>query len=284
MNIGGIVSKGSASASRQAQSNRASNGDPAYPKGKVVRAARNAAQILQYLSKQITPLPLAKIARDLQIVPSTCLHTLHTLARENLVTHDPSRKEYVIGLGVLAMARGPALSAGDVSIVRPVIERVARAHDLTVSLWRPIADDRLLMVLAAFGPGSIRVHVSVGHTRSLVEGAAGRIAVAHLGLGTRALRRLFNAVHWARPISFEEYKSQIARARTRGWAVDERYLMREASSVAVPIFDAEGGFIMSCVGTMLATRYDEDAASRLAKDLISAASEIGRAAPAFRDR
>ena len=274
------------SVSRHVRSNRAAVADAAnpYPKGKIVRAARNAARILQYLSNQITPLPLAQIARDLQLVPSTCLHTLHTLARENLVTYDPARKEYVIGLGVLAMARGPALNAGDVSIVRPVIERVARAHDLTVSLWRPITDDRMQMVLAAFGPGSIRVHVSVGHTRSIAEGAAGRIAVAYRGLDARTLRRLFNAVRWARSLGYEKYKSQVARSRSRGWAVDERYLLREASSVAVPVFDAGGRFIMSCVGTMLATRYDVDSASRLAADLIAAASEIGGSVPAFRDR
>lgn len=250
-------------------------------KGKVVGAARNAARILQYLSNQITPLPLAQIARDLQMVPSTCLHTLHTLARENLVTCDPVRKEYLIGLGILALARGPALMAGDITVVRPLIERVARDHDLTVSLWRPISDSQLLMILAAFGPGSVRVHVNVGHTRSIVEGAAGRIAVANLDINPRQMRRLFNAAQWARPLTFEKYLTQVARAKTRGWAVDDRNLLREAASVSVPVLDAEGRFIMSCVGTMLATRFDEGTASRLAGDLAAVAREIGRVSPTF---
>lgn len=249
-------------------------------KGKIVGAALNAVKILQYLSNQVSPVPLAQIARELELIPSTCFHTLHTLGRENLVSYDPVRKEYLIGFGILALARGAALRGGDISVVRPLLERVAQEHDLTVSLWRPISDSDMLLLLVAFGPGGVRVHLNVGYTRSIASGSAGRIMVAHLNPGARQLRKQFNAVRWNRPLPFEKYQAQVAKARSRGWAVDERHLLKDAVSVSVPVFDHAGHFVMACGGTMLASRYNEEVAARLAADLATAAHEIGGLSPA----
>jgi DNA-binding IclR family transcriptional regulator len=248
-------------------------------KGKIVGAALNAVKILQYLSNQVAPVPLAQIARELELIPSTCFHILHTLARENLASYDPVRKEYLIGFGVLSLARGAALRGGDISMVRPLLERVAHKHDLTVSLWRPISDSDMLLILVAFGPGGIRVHLNVGYTRAIAAGSAGRIMAAYLNPSARLLRRQFNAVRWNRPLPFEKYQAQVARARSRGWAVDERHLLKDAASVSVPVFDHAGQFVMACAGTMLASRYNDEAASALAADLAAAAREIARVPP-----
>lgn len=246
-------------------------------KGKVVRAALNTVRIIQYLSERVSPCSLAQVARELQMVPSTCFHTLHTLAREKLVAYDPVRKEYVAGHGLIALARSPAIRRGDVSIIRPVLERVALEHDLTVSLWKPAAENRMSLLLAAYGPGSLRVHLNVGYTRPLYTGATGRIMAAYIKPTKRDLVRALKATEWARPPGMEQYLQQVVQARLRGWSVDERSLNRETVSIAVPVLNADGQFVMACAGTMLASRYTDDAAGRLIADLKAASREIGMA-------
>ena len=69
-------------------------------------AIARAAAILRLLGKSEAPLGVNAIARELGLVPSTCLYVLRALADEELVAFDPDTKRYRLEAGVLTLPRG----------------------------------------------------------------------------------------------------------------------------------------------------------------------------------
>ncbi len=248
-------------------------------KGKVVPAALSTVRILRYLSEQAQPASLTQVARSMNLIPSTCFHILQTLARENFVTFDPVRKDYTIGYGVMELAKGAAVIGRDVHQVRPILERVAQDHDVTVTLWRPITREQLMLVMSAFGRGAVRIHMSVGQRVPMLTAAAGRLMAAHMGFTPKELRALFRQVNWARPLTFEKFTAQAAEARKRGWTVDKGTFITGTAAVAVPVFDQDGQMVMAAAATLLVDRYDDALGARLAAALSAASRAIRQLAP-----
>jgi DNA-binding IclR family transcriptional regulator len=105
------------------------------------------------------------------------------------VSFDPAVKTYKIGQGVADLARGASIFGRNVDVIQGLLERIARDHDVAVTLWRPVSEDRMLLILAAFAAGQTRIHMSVGEHLPLLIGSAGRIMAAFQGLSPRELRR-----------------------------------------------------------------------------------------------
>src|SRR5258708_21776133 len=68
-------------------------------------AISRAAAVLRLLGKSDTPLGVQSIARELGLVPSTCLHVLRALVAEEFVSLDPETKRYSLEAAVLTLAR-----------------------------------------------------------------------------------------------------------------------------------------------------------------------------------
>src|SRR5271170_8455218 len=68
-------------------------------------AISRAAAVLRLLGKSDGPLGVQSIARELGLVPSTCLHVLRALVAEEFVSFDPDIKRYSLEAGVLTLAR-----------------------------------------------------------------------------------------------------------------------------------------------------------------------------------
>src|ERR1700752_3912421 len=68
-------------------------------------AISRPAAVLRFLGKSDAPLGLQPIARELGLVPSTCLYVLRALVAEELVSFDPDTKRYALEAGVLTLAR-----------------------------------------------------------------------------------------------------------------------------------------------------------------------------------
>src|SRR5215813_11130243 len=68
-------------------------------------AISRAAAVLRLLGKSEAPVSLQAIARELGLVPSTCLYVLRALVAEELVAFDADTKRYALEAGVLTLAR-----------------------------------------------------------------------------------------------------------------------------------------------------------------------------------
>ena len=70
-----------------------------------VPAVRRASAMLWHLGHHPDGLSLSRIARDLEVLPSTCLHILRELGAARLVAYKAKDKLYRLGSGVLSLAR-----------------------------------------------------------------------------------------------------------------------------------------------------------------------------------
>src|SRR3546814_13706360 len=67
-------------------------------------AISRAAAVLRLLGKSNVPLSLQAIARELGLVPSTCLYVLRALVAEEFVAFDADTQRYSLEAGMLTLA------------------------------------------------------------------------------------------------------------------------------------------------------------------------------------
>src|SRR3546814_15011397 len=95
-------------------------------------AISRAAAVLRLLGKSKVPLSLQAIARELGLVPSTCLYVLRALVAEEFVAFDADTKRYSLEAGVLTLARDWLRRNRFNDLVQPSLERIGQQFDLTL--------------------------------------------------------------------------------------------------------------------------------------------------------
>ena len=234
---------------------------------KLVGAAAGAVRILQHLAHAPDPVGLTPLARALHLNTSTCLNLLRTLSSFGLVRMNAGAKTYQIGLGVLDLARGVLSLGGAAALVQPMMREVALRHGITVTLWRRVSADRMVLTHIAETDRLMRIRMVVGQRLPSLIGAGGRIMAAHAGFDEAELRRRFEDLRWHRPPSFEAYLAQIEQARRQGWATDDGMHVQGTVTVAAPVMDDRSEVNLVCSGTMFSEQHDEATLPRIAEDL-----------------
>jgi len=231
---------------------------------KPVGAVLAGLTVLRHLAQAPTPMPLSRIARDLSLNPSTCLNILRTLAQENYVSVDPHAKLYSIGLGVLELASGALSRGGDLSGVRAVMDAISQAEGATITLWRRLSIDRMLLVLESLPTANVGIKMNIGQRLPLMIGAAGRIMAAHAQLPEEETRRQFDQLRMDEPIGYADFMAQAREAAERGWAIDDGNYSLGTASVAVPVLDRSGKAVFALSATVFSARFSLEWAERLA--------------------
>src|ERR1700749_5090614 len=93
-------------------------------------AISRAAAVLRLLGKSETPLGVQAIARELGLVPSTCLYVLRALVAEELVSLDADTKRYALEAGVLPLARQWLRRNQSNDLAQPMLDRIGHAHEV----------------------------------------------------------------------------------------------------------------------------------------------------------
>src|SRR5271168_417557 len=95
-------------------------------------AISRAAAVLRLLGKSNAPMGVQSVARELGLVPSTCLHVLRALVAEEFVSFDPDTKRYSLEAGVLTLARHWLRRNQFSHLAQDVLDRIGRKYDVTM--------------------------------------------------------------------------------------------------------------------------------------------------------
>src|SRR6202453_5163986 len=95
-------------------------------------AISRAAAVLRLLGKSNAPMGVQSIARELGLVPSTCLHVLRALVAEEFVCFDPETKRYSLEAGVLTLARHWLRRNRFNDLAQPVLDRISTSFGVTM--------------------------------------------------------------------------------------------------------------------------------------------------------
>lgn len=248
--------------------------DPAAgnPKSRVVPAVHRACAALWLLSRHPEGLNLSRVARELDILPSTCLHILRELADASLVAYNPETKLYTLGSGILSLARQLTEHNPFVQVSLPLLKRLSREFDVGASAQERNADRYLLVVAAAsVFPGDM---VSPGARSALFTSASGRLMAGFNTFSDKELRQRFDASRWQAQPDFSEWLKQVRTARRQGYATDEGQFRKGITAIAAPILNADGTADRAISITAITAQLDEDRRKMLVTAVKAAAAEI----------
>jgi DNA-binding IclR family transcriptional regulator len=230
-------------------------------------AITRAAAILRLLGRSETPLGVNAIARELGLVPSTCLYVLRALAEEELVMFDPDTKRYSLDAGVLTLARGWLRRDRFADLVQPVLERLARDHGVTMLGVQITGIEHIIVVAAAQGGIAIQLAAQVGSRFPALLSATGRCIAAFANYPAAQIEAKFRTLRWDNPPTFEEWQRQVAETRAQGYGVDESNYIAGITVVAAPVWKGPGRPSHALVAIGIGSALDEDAVRSLGQAL-----------------
>ena len=224
----------------------------------IVKPVVNAVRILRYLTHTGAPERAADIARHLSINPSTCFNILRTLVAEDVVDFNLLSKTYSAGLGLARLVEQLVTQGQKIQRAVPLMHELAAEFGVTVSLWRRLGSDRIVLVSSESSPTNLHIDMPAGQRLPILMGASGRLFAGRLGLTDAQLREEFDQIRWARSISFDTYLREVNRGRRRGWTVDDGYFSTGVLAIAAPVCDPSNNIAFTVSTIMIRGDRGED--------------------------
>jgi DNA-binding IclR family transcriptional regulator len=245
---------------------------------KPVGATLSTLQILQFAVEQVRPWTATEAARALSLNPSTCFNIVRTLVASGYFELVAEAKRYRVGAAFLSLARRLTTQSKDFGTVRPSMQAVADRYKLTVTLWKRCAPVRMELVVVATCNTSVNIQMPVGQRLPVLVGGMGRIMALSGGLSEELRRQVFGEIKWQRPLTYSAFLAQARLAEQTGWGVDEGYMHRSVTAVAVPV--RIGGREESIEYVCSATMFRHQYASVVLRDIAKALAPVAAAVAA----
>ncbi|MDB6142289.1 MAG: IclR family transcriptional regulator [Pseudomonas sp.] len=241
-----------------------------------VKPVSNAIRILRHLSQAGLPERSVDIARVLGINPSTCFNILRTLVMEDVVDFNPLSKRYSAGLG-LARLVGQLVTQGErVQFAKPLLQDLASRLRVTVTLWRRMGADRIVIVSSAASPTDVRIDMAEGQRLPILMGASGRLFATQVNLDDEKVQEGFERIRWARPLPFPVYRDEVQLAAERGWAVDDGFFSVGILAIAAPVYSPSGAIDFTVSAVLFRGQRDEQGIDDVGRALVEFCSELGK--------
>ncbi|MBL4721906.1 MAG: IclR family transcriptional regulator [Alphaproteobacteria bacterium] len=205
-----------------------------------VPAVTRSIAILRFLGRNDTPVGVVAIARELDIIPSTCLQILRTLVTEELVSVDPATKCYALDAGMLALVRNALRQDRFAGLVQPELDRLSARFGITAIGVRVIGLQHMNVVAISHSDLAFRIHVDVGSRFPALVSATGRCLAAFGGHSDTDLKRGFKAVRWENAPDYDAWFTEVEQTRHAGFGADVGNYIRGVTIVATPVFGLDG--------------------------------------------
>ena len=239
-----------------------------------VPAISRAAAVLRLLGRRNVPLGVQAIARELDLVPSTCLYILRALVAEELVSFDTDTKRYALEAGVLTLARHWLRANRFNEIAQPQLDRISEAFGVTM-LGVNIVGLEHIIVVAISQPGrDFHLSTQIGTRFPALISATGRCIAAFGGYADAELDTRFHALRWDNPPDLQEWRMQVAETRAQGSAVDASNYISGITVVAAPVWKARGKLGHALVGLGISSALEQAGVGALQDVMLTASRSL----------
>ncbi|MEH6482968.1 MULTISPECIES: IclR family transcriptional regulator [Pseudomonas] len=240
----------------------------------IVKPVSNAIRILRHLSQIGTPERSVDIARQLAINPSTCFNILRTLVNEEVVEFSAMSKRYSVGLGLARLVEQLVTQGNRVQLAKPLLQNLAARLRVTITLWRRMSPDRIVIVSSAASPTDVRIDMAEGQRLPILMGASGRLFANQINLDDPDIQSAFEKIRWARPMPLDTYREEVELAAERGWAMDDGHFSVGILAVAAPVYSPSRSIDFTVSAVMFRGQRDEEGLADLGKALIEFCDEV----------
>lgn len=221
---------------------------------------------------------LSKIARDVDLPPSTAHRILAVLMEESLISLDVENKKYHLGTELYAL--GAATQQCSIrDRYYTTLERIsAQTEDASYLLVRSGYDG----VCIGRVLGSSRVQVlgfEIGERRLIGVGAAGQALLSFqpenlreeiIRVNTPRYKKYFN-------IEPQEVKGWINRTRRLGYSLSVHKVTPDSVGVGAPIFNTQGQVVAAISVAGITARMSQERCRKIAKIIMSEIAAVGPA-------
>ena len=238
-----------------------------------------AMRLLGCFSVAVPELGLSELSRVAAFDKAATRRLLVALANHGFIEQDARTRRYRLGSAFLHFARILETTRPLAGVVQDALESLMQAtgetahgsllsghHMATIGVVEPQRPTRVSVDPAQPLP----LHATASGIACLAF--ASETFVRDLLAGT-ALRRY--TAHTC--VSKRELRAMLAETRERGFSLAIRGFDDEVTSVAVPIFDAEGRAFAAITVASIASRFDREAERRIAGYVLRAAASITEA-------
>lgn len=200
-----------------------------------VPALTRGIAVLRLLAARETPLGVQAIARELRLVPSTCLHIVRVLVDEGLLRVDPATKKYAPAVGLVALARAALRQNDFANLAQPEIEALARTYRSTAIAVEASGLRHMVVVALARETSPLRVHVDIGSRFPALISATGRCIAAFGRHSRKEIEARFRSLRWDDGPDLGAWHREVAEARRLGYALDRGQYIRGVAIAAAPV-------------------------------------------------
>ncbi len=200
-------------------------------------AISRAAAVLRLLGRSDAPLGLQFIARELGLVPSTCLYVLRALTAEEFVAFDPDTKRYALEAGVLTLARHWLRRDRFNDAAQPVLDRISQTFDVTMLGVHIVGLEHMIVVSVSQSGQDLQLSAQVGSRFPALISATGRCLAAFGDHSQAELEARFNTLRWDDPPTLDQWRAQVSLTRANGFAIDEGNYISGVTVLAAPVWN-----------------------------------------------
>lgn len=237
-------------------------------------AISRAAAVLRLLGRSDAPLGVQSIARELGLVPSTCLYVLRALVAEELVSCDPDTKRYSLEAGVLTLARHWLRRNRFNDVAQPVLDRMAQQFGVTMLGVHIVGLDHIVVVAISQGGGHVQLSTQIGSRFPALISATGRCIAAFGNHPDEEVQARFESLRWDEPPTFEEWTEQVRLTRAQGFAVDPGNYISGVTVVAAPVWKTRAKLSHALVALGIGNALRTSGLPALQEELRSAAQSL----------
>lgn len=252
---------------------------PGRELAKAVKASKapaisRAAAVLRLLGKSDAPLGLQAIARELGLVPSTCLYVLRALVAEEFVSFDPDTKRYALEAGVLTLARHWLRRDQFNDRAQPFLDRLAPKFNVTMLGVHIVGLEHIIVVASSQAGQTFQVSAQIGSRFPALISATGRLIAAFGDYSESELEKRFRTLRWDDPPSFEEWKAQVAQTRLQGFAIDEGNYISGVTVLAAPVWKTRAKLSHALVAIGIGSALKRNGFAELQDGLVTAGGTL----------
>lgn len=239
-----------------------------------VPAVSRALAILRFLARSQDPVGVNPMARELDLVPSTCLHILRVLQDEGMVDFDSTTKRYSIGIGILPLARSALQRNSFSTLIQPRLSDLSQTFGVTSIATQLAEPNQMIVVALSQSTLPFRLQVDLGSRFPALISATGRLFAAFNATDEAALKTGFDKLVWDHPPAFETWLEEVHDARERGYSVDQGTYISGVTVVAVPVFGLNRTMTRSIVAIGISERLQDKEIPKLAQAMQSVRDHI----------
>jgi len=222
---------------------------------------------------------LSELSRALGVSKSTLSSVLATLEQHALVERDEASRRFRLGSGIAKLAMEAAAARVDVrDAARPELERLAAVSGETAILHLPSGDGTVIAERVE-PMHQLKVVAPLGHRLPAFAGSVAEVLLAALPEEQAESIVRAGPLPMFTPRSIvdpDAYLEEVARARRRGYAVENEEYLVGVRAVSAPVLGRDGA---AAIGTLSVVGVAARMAGRtreLARAVSTAAAETSR--------